>query len=149
MAASTATSVEMAFRDLILANNKINHAINGRIYFGHVPQSPLPTDRCIIVTDLQRTANYHLGGEAALAKTLVQLDVWATDPGGSAWVGNSEESAGEQLRRTLSGYSGTIGSITITCCLIERDHTQSLAPENGSDKWRRRRSMDFLVMHTY
>ena len=148
MATSTANTLELAVRDLILSNAKINDAVNGRIYLGHIPAYPLPKKRLIIVTGFNREPYYHLGGELAKSTTLVQIDVWATDPDGMAFVGNNTSSAGEQIRKTLSGYSGVVGSVGIDVCLLERDMYDSIPPEDGSDAWSRRRSLDFNITHS-
>lgn len=148
MATSTANTLELAVRDLILDNAHINDAVNGRVYLGHIPAYPLPKKRLIIVTSFNREPYYHLGGEVAKSTSLVQIDVWATDPDGMAFVGNNASSAGEQIRKSLSAYSGMVGQVGIDVCLLVRDKIDSVPPEDGSDSWRRRRSLDFDITHS-
>ena len=149
MAASTASTVELAIRDKLLSNSKINDAVNGRIFLGHVPQNTAIPQRLIIVTDFDRRPVYHLGGETEVCQTSVQIDVYATDPGGFEFVGNGSNSIGDQIRQTFSGFHGLVGQVFFSSCLLEKDDTTSTAPERrGSDAWRRRRTMEFEITHS-
>lgn len=149
MAESKATTLELAIRDKMLSNPKINDAVNGRIYLGHVPQNTTIPQRLIIVTDFDRRPHYHLGGETQVSTSSVQIDVYATDPGGYEFIGNGSSSIGEQIRQTFSGFRGLVGQVFFSACLLERDSTTSTAPERrGSDAWRRRRIMEFDITHT-
>jgi len=149
VATSTASTLELAIRDHLLSNMKINDAVNGRIYLGHVPKHTSIPQRLIIVTDFDRTPIYHLGGETGVASSLVQIDIYATDPGGQRFIGNNSDSIGEQVRQTFSGFRGLVGQVFFSSCLLEKDSITTQSPERrGSDAWRRRRSMDFEITHT-
>lgn len=136
------TPLARALHEYLMDDDGIRGELEGRTHIGHVPQGAgYPF---LQINDFNTNHEYHLGGEAAVAHTNIQLDIWAKDPGGFDKV----RDIGELIRSRLSGKRVALNDdVFVNSITITRDNTTSERPVDGSDDWRRRRSFDFRIFH--
>ena len=53
----------------------------------------------------------------------------------------------EAVRKSLHGFSGTLGSVRVYDCIMDNRYDRFAPPPPGGKHWRKRRTMDFLISH--
>lgn len=115
----------------------ITDIVAGRIYAGHVPQG---VKGAVIVLRNQSPEHFYtLTNEADATRAVVQIDCYGK-------TATQADNLGEVVRNRLSGYRGTAGDVTIQGAIILRDNAFTEEPEDKSDQWIHRRSLDFSII---
>lgn len=96
----------------------------------------LPYVLLFIVSD---GSEYHMAGEAGLARCRLQVDCWGASPLEALDVS-------EAVRAALSGFRGLAGTVQIRRChRIDRNGPELFGPVNASQKGKYRVRMDFSI----
>lgn len=124
------------------ASDEVRDDVGTRIYDTVAPQRaeyPLVT-----VQELSCTPVYDLQGETGKARSAVQVDCWAE--GAKAAVVSRR--VGETVRNRLSGYRGEMDGVRVSVGQITRYTKLVEEPDDASDDYTHRVSMDIDIVHT-
>jgi hypothetical protein len=139
------TWVTKDIADHLKASVAILDAFSDDIYPEVIPQERKDRwEQALVLNDLSNDPEYYLGGEAGTHTTIIQIDVWTNGVGGKARANE----LGELIRNRLSGYRGTFGTGCYGTARMIRNDSVAAPPVDGSDKHRRRVSMDFKIINT-
>lgn len=127
-------------RDYLLANAGVAAAVGDRMYAWAIKQgSTLPAVHYHVIS---RTHAQHLGGITTAGTMRMQLDVYAS----TRLAADTAAEAIVAALRTLAAAPATIGVGTPVCDLeIQGPRHEAEAPDDGSDDWTYRSSLDVLL----
>jgi len=127
--------VERDILTFLLSQDSLSHLVGSRIYPIHLPNDP--TLPAIIFFMVSSTHAHHLRGALGHVLVRTQFDVF------SDTFQKMEETA-ETLRQILEGYNGSVGSQTCVSCKLQNQTSFGERPQDASDNWTYRRSLDFM-----
>jgi hypothetical protein len=132
--------------DHLRASTNIYDAFGEDIYPEVIPQHRKDQwEAALVISDLSNDPEMSLGGEVGTHISIVQIDVWTDGKRGKAHANE----LGELIRNRLNGYRGQLGSgVYCSCARMEKNNSVAADPVDGSDRHRRRVSMDFKITHT-
>jgi hypothetical protein len=99
-----------------------------------------------ILSELYTEQLHDLQGETGVSKTDVQLDFWNDGPDGLVLV----KQLAIRVRSLLSGFSGTFvtNGLEVQSAIVTRfDPNLGMRPQDGSDNYLRRASVDVDIIH--
>jgi len=128
--------IEAALRTHALASAPLVALVGGRIYPSVLPQNP--TYPAITYFRVSGPRLYDHGGASGMAEARIQFDCWAS-------TYSAVKAVAAALRVALSGYSGTVGGVTIASIYLDSE-IDSYEPNEG-DTGDRRVSMDFMIRY--
>ena len=138
-------------RDHLAGSVAILNGFSDRMYGEFAPQEERDSggDRrllypCIVISDVSAEPEYSLRGEVGTHKSIIQLDVWTDGTGGK----QRANELGELVRNRMSGYRGQFGTGCYGTSHMVRCNSLASPPTEASDRYRRRVSMDFEIVHT-
>lgn len=113
--------------------------VASRIYASRIPQGV--SGAAIVLRNISPEHFNTLANEANVVRAVVQIDCYDSSA-------TKADTLGEKVRNRLSGYRGDAGNTTIQSAVIIRDNASTDTPENKSDRWIHRRSLDFSIHYT-
>lgn len=135
-------------RDYLRDDAEIRDRVDGGtnypgIYADSVPQGH--QGECIVLQSVYVQHYYHLGGEAGVRESQVQVTCYSDNAARA-------ESLSELVRDRLSGYRGSMGDqspTTIKTCIITNDIGGSKeSPADDSDKFIHAYTTEYKIIHT-
>jgi hypothetical protein len=135
--------ITQALRTYLLTKTGITDLIgtggNARIYKDKIPQKnttwPVLTYRTVSTQQ-----EHDLSGACGMARPRIQLDCWHETSVGA-------EALAEAVRNALDGYTGAMGSATVSVALLEDTQDFYRPNEDGSDNGVHQISLDFQIIH--
>lgn len=76
-----------------------------------------------------------------LMRTRIQVDCY----GATRLQANTVAAA---VKNNLDGFSGILGSLQVFSCVLDNRFDSVDPPQSGGATWRKRRTMDFVIVHT-
>lgn len=135
-----------AIRDELVRQPLVRDRVEQRIFDGRVPQSVFSQEH-ITLARVNSSHIYDVSGELSVVQALVQIDLYSHSPA-------VRDELAELVRKRLSGIRGEIGNpgdadslVFVLASTIERDDQIEEPPQDGSDNWMFRRSVDYLMTH--
>lgn len=127
-------------RTYLLTKSTISGVVGTRIYANKLPEKNV-TYPCIVMALVTQLPQHHLQGGAGYAESRVQLDVYST-------TAAARDSLAEALRDELQGYSGAMGSSTVSSCVCRSIRDLYEEPIDASDVGLYRNSSDYWMRHS-
>ena len=123
----------------LLASEAVTALVETRIRPDTIdPNEKLPAIRYELITS---DSWHHLGGSSAEARTRIQFDCYGALRVDAARVADA-------VRNCLDGFTGSLGSIWVSDCVLDNRFDRTDPPADGAKQWRKRRTLDFVVVHT-
>lgn len=110
-----------------------------RIYYDVLPQNP--TLPAIAMHEIVHTSERHLGNNAAIARTTVQVDCFAVSR-------TISKNLAEQVRLVTEQYSGAMGTETVRQTYMEDWIDEIETPPDAGGDYRFNTSIDLVIWHT-
>ena len=126
-------------RTFLLSKSSFTSVVGTRLYAGTLPQR-VTTAPFVIYSIVSQNAAHHLGNGAGFAETRIQFDVYAITP-------EARDSLVEIIRNILQGYSGTMGSSTVSSVTYKNSIDQYVQPQDQSDIGNWRNTTDYWFRH--
>lgn len=129
-------------------NTNVRNKLSNRIYPNRVPQDRKRDFPRSIITVIGGNPEYHLTGPISDLQKTVQVDVDATTQKEASEI--ADVIRGEiEFSSSVSGNqtwgSEAIGESVVMSCTVENERDQQFPPEDASDIWTFRRSIDYRV----
>lgn len=128
--------VVKALRAYLLGQSAVTTVCGTRIFYENLPQDIALPAAVVSLGSYQPVR--HLTGLAALANGNVRVDCYAATHA-------EAENLADQVRLKATEYRGTMGTLAVRGCFISGQRDFDDPPIDGSDAWRKGRSMDFSV----
>lgn len=136
--------IEKIVREYLLDDDDVRDIVGSRIYVGYVPGGV--TGAVIVLRKISTERTYHLLNEAGARADVVQIDCYDE-------TGTQAYQLSEIVRNRLSGAvtqsvsylegDYTTGQIHYAWIINERELAEE--PENASDRWTHRYSVDYEI----
>ena len=126
-------------RTYLLTKSAVTSVLGTRIFPNVIPLKNT-TWPCVVYGIVSQAPAHHLTGGAGYAWTRIQLDVYATGP-------VSRDALVEILRDELQGFSGTMGSSTVSAVKYENSLDLYEPPTDSSDVGLYRNTTDYWIRH--
>lgn len=131
--------IEKDLKTFFDGSSAITNIVGNRICVNNRPQGMRGPS--IILRNISPEHYYTLTSEAPVVRDVVQIDCYNV-------TSTQADGLAEKVRNRLSGYRGAAGDTTIQGAVIIRDDAFTDEPEDNSDRWIHRRSLDFSIHHT-
>ena len=131
--------VAKALRTQLLTVTDITNQVSTRVYWDTLPQAATLPAIVVQMTGTDRQRN--IGAAEQFYRSTVQLEVYADSHADAVTVGDLVET-------NVEFDAGTWGTLTVSRSLVETVVDVVEAPADGSDAWRRIRSMSIVVWHS-
>lgn len=109
---------------------------------GTFPDSP--PEKYIVIHQISKVPERHLGGGSGIARVRVQFDCWADTP-------EDADAIAEALRESLDNFRGALGTgsseVFANQIQLDDDNDNEAVPINASQSGKVGRSLDFFITH--
>lgn len=137
--------IEKIVREYLLADDDVRNIVDSRIYVGYVPGGV--SGAVIVLRKINTDRSYHLTNEVGARADVLQVDCYDE-------TGTKAYQLSEIVRNRLSGVATanasymengayTVGYIHYAIIINERELVEE--PENASDRWTHRYSVDYEI----
>ncbi len=131
-------TIREAIRGRLVESAEVHDLVDGRVYFGVLPQkAKLPAVTIFVPA---KTAGHNLQGSNATAITRVQISAWSTRQSECVAIA-------EALRHRLDGFQGPMGEVHVNACLLQNEVDLPEAPKDGSGQWTYQIALDYRISH--
>lgn len=127
------------YRTYLLSKSTISNSVGGRVYLENLPQKP--TYPAIVLFHVLSETQRHLKNASGLARSMIQADV-------HSWDRSEAVEIAEVVRLRTEHYTGAWGTETIRNAIVESGESPTVAPIDGSQRFRHVRSLDVVAWHT-
>lgn len=112
--------------------------------FGPATFPNSPPEKYIIIGQVSKVSERHLGGGSGIATVRIQFDCWTNTP-------EATDLIVEALRETLDNYRDPLGTgssqVFANQIHMDDDNDREAVPINASQQGKAGRSVDFLITH--
>ena len=135
--------IEQALRDYLVSKTDITNDVGRAIYEGRRPNDA-PAFCVTIQQSRASDREYDLGAEDSHFRPIVEIEVFGRGQLASRRV----RTIADNIRKRISGYVGTMGTVTVDNVTITADGwTDPDIPQDGSDKWYFRWAIDAEIVY--
>lgn len=132
-------SISTNLRKYLLSKSAITSLVGTRMFPRKIPQknSAFPV---IVYRIVSQDAAHHLAGGAGYAGTRIQLDVYSETE-------TETDALAEAIRNQMQGYSGAMGTASVTSVVLKNSQDLYEPPQDNSDTGLYRNSTDYWLRH--
>lgn len=128
------------------ARQTLRELIDDRIYWDRIPTRS-NADVCLVLSCTGGQTYYAVATDTCLVTRAVDVDIYAKESVGVNAPVRLDE-VWEALRKTISSYRGTWGTLTVQGCFIESLPVSApVSPDDRSDNWTHRYFTSFDVTY--
>lgn len=126
-------------RQRLISSAPVSALVVARIRPGALAQNEtMPAIRYEVVNGLPWA---NVNGPPLKGQTLLQIDCYGDDQQQAVTLADA-------VKNRLNGYRGTLGSVLVYDCIVDREYDQMDPPLKGTSQWRYRRTVDFFLTHS-
>jgi len=131
-------TIREAVRGRLVESAEVYDQVEGRVYFGALPQTAkLPAVTYFVPA---KAAGHNLKGSNGLSVTRIQISAWSHKLAECVAIA-------EAIRQRFDGHQGPMGEVHVNSCLLQSEVDLPEPPKDASDRWTYQIALDYRVSH--